>query len=388
MNTLPHSSALPSGRQNAPAVQVNPSFAYACQAARVTLVCGSALIAILGRAPAADAQEGSSDPLDGSVAVTASSAGAADTPLVMTLTVPAGDLAVGQPVEVVASVPVEPGEGVSGFAVEANRFMEVLDVTRQTEPDGQPSNRWVVRLAVFRPGLYESDGLSARVLRLDGSMITASSEPFALNVVSGIVNESDPQLTASAVPAPVVTLDWRVVYGLGGLTAALIGAVIALLVNRVRKPRVEPPPPPKRPAWEVALEALQALQDADLLAAGERLQFHMRLSEILRAFVGDVLEIPAVESTTSEIETFLRRHQQDVGIQGAEIVRILEETDLVKFARFSPPDELSLTLYSRTGAVVRELAERAQEHAARAEQSERVPDPPAADKDDAHGGVP
>jgi hypothetical protein len=181
---------------------------------------------------------------------------------------------------------------------------------------------------------------------------------------------------------------WRVVYGLGGLTAALIGAVIALVVNRVRKPRVEPPPPRKRPAWEVALEALQALQDADLLAAGERLQFHMRLSEILRAFVGDVLEIPAVESTTSEIETFLRRHQQDVGIQGAEIVRILEETDLVKFARFSPPDELSLTLYSRTGAVVRELAERAQEHAARAEQSERVPDPPAADKDDAHGGVP
>ncbi|MBU6161158.1 MAG: hypothetical protein KGO50_08550 [Myxococcales bacterium] len=388
MNTVFPSSTVPTGRQNAPALDWNPPIAHAFTAARIGLLCGSALVVLLGIAPATDAQEGSSEPIEGSVALAAAGSGATDTPLVMTLTVPADDLAVGQPVEVVASVPIEPGENVSSFVVQANRFIEVLDVTRQTEPDGQLSNRWLVRLAVFRPGRYDSDGLSARVLRLDGSLTTAASEPFALNVVPGIVNESDPQLTPSAVPAPVVTLDWRVVYALGGLAMALIGAIIALVVNRVRKPRVEPPPPPKRPAWEVALEALQALQDADLLSVGERLQFHMRLSEILRSFVGDLLNIPAVESTTSEIETFLQRHQHEVGHQGAEIVRILEDTDLVKFARFTPPDEMSLALYSRTRAVVHDLAERAKELAARTEQSERVPDPPTPDNDDAHGGVP
>ena len=388
MTTVFHSSPVETGRQNAPAVDLNPRAVHAFKAAWVGVLCGGALVALVGSIPHADAQEGSAAPIEGSVEPTAASSGVADAPLVMTLTVPAGDLVVGQPVDVLATVPIEPGENASSFVVQANRFIEVLDVTQQTESDGQLSNRWLVRLAVFRPGRYESDGLSARVLRLDGSLTSAASEPFGLTIVSGIVNESDPQLTPSAVPAPVVTLDWRVVYALGGLATALIGAIIALLVSRARKPRVEPPPPPKRPAWEVALEDLQALEDADLLSAGERLQFHIRLSEILRTFVGDLLNIPAVESTTSEIETFLQRHQHEPGHQGTEIVRILEDTDLVKFARFSPPDELSLALYARTRAVVHELAERAKELAARAEQAERVPDPPAPDNDDAHGGVP
>jgi hypothetical protein len=403
VNAVPHVNTDNAGRQSASKTDLNQSFTYAVRTAWVAFIIGCALLAIAGVAASANAQEPSAEASAGgsaalnegsvrSAAVTPEpsrdTAPLADAPIAMTLAIPTGDLSVGQRVDVVATVDIQPGENVSGFTARSNRFVEVLAFTQENDPDGQPSNRWIVSLAVFRPGLYESDGLSARVLRLDGTLAEAVSEPFALNVVSGIINESDPQLTPSARPSPVVTLDWRVVYMLGAAAAALVGAIIALAVRRVRRPKVEPPPPPKRPAWDIALESLNALHDADLLGQGERLQYHMRLSEILRTFVGDVLGVPAVESTTSEIESFLERHTREVGRHGAEITRILEDTDLVKFARFTPPDDMSLALYSRTRAVVRELAERAQELSANMEQVEQVPDPPPAESRDPDGGVP
>ena len=403
MNAVPNPNTDSTGRQSASKTDLNQPFTYAVRTAWAAFIIGCALLAIASKVASANAQEPSAEASAGgnaalnegsasSVAVTpqpsSDTAPAADAPIAMTLTVPTGDFAVGQRIDVVATVDIQPGENVSGFTARSNRFIEVLAFTQENDPDGQPSNRWIVSLAVFRPGLYESAGLSARVLRLDGTMAEAVSEPFALNVVSGIINESDPQLTPSARPNPVVTLDWRVVYILGAVAAALVGAIIALAIRRVRRPEVEPPTPPKRPAWDIALESLNALHDADLLGQGERLQFHMRLSEILRTFVGDVLDVPAVESTTSEIESFLERHTREVGRHGAEIIRILEDTDLVKFARFTPPDDMSLALYSRTRAVVRELAERARELSANNEQAELVPDPPPPESKDSDGGVP
>ena len=81
---------------------------------------------------------------------------------------------------------------------------------------------------------------------------------------------------------------------------------------------------PPQPAHVVALEALDALERSGFLESGRHLDYHMRLSEILREFVGRRYEINAMEMTTTEIKrAFDRRGLDKNGGVRADIESLL-----------------------------------------------------------------
>ncbi len=96
---------------------------------------------------------------------------------------------------------------------------------------------------------------------------------------------------------------------------------------------------PRLPPHVVAYAELRKLEDEKLWQKGEIKNYHIRLTDIVRKYLEDRFDIPAVESTTGEILEYLKDFIEDNSLI-EKIKSALELSDLVKFAKFSPlPDE-------------------------------------------------
>jgi hypothetical protein len=105
-----------------------------------------------------------------------------------------------------------------------------------------------------------------------------------------------------------------------------------------RRPRVEPPPPPPRHPWLVAMEALEHIARGDLLSRGLTKDYYDAISDVIRRYIGGSKGFDAIEMTSGELRERLRADPLP-GVTNVEVERLLEECDLVKFARYVPSHE-------------------------------------------------
>jgi hypothetical protein len=92
---------------------------------------------------------------------------------------------------------------------------------------------------------------------------------------------------------------------------------------------------PKIPPFDMAMQNLKELDNARLLKEGNVKEYYVRLTDILRRYIEDELNIPAMESTTFEIMGTLRN--KDISKETKEkIEELLKESDFVKFAKYEP----------------------------------------------------
>ncbi len=132
---------------------------------------------------------------------------------------------------------------------------------------------------------------------------------------------------------------WRLVVALAaGLAAVALGYALYRYAKRPRKVKVKPAAP-ARPLGERTVAALDALRAEDLPGQGRVKEFHFRLSEIQRGFLGERYGFEALESTSDELLASLRRLRTP-GLEVEELSRFVFEADLVKFAKATAgPDE-------------------------------------------------
>ena len=252
--------------------------------------------------------------------------------------------------------------------------MPLIEVSRFMEADGEVA----LELVVFRVGRFASAGVTLTLLTPAGEQVDVVTPPFALSIGSTIANESNPAPAPSELPRPVMTPDRRPLYAGGVLLFVLMGAALGAWVRGRRDDDEEAYVPPPRPAWELVLEGLDALATSPMLEEGDHLGFHMRLSELLRMYVGARFGFPAVEATTTEIAASLRSRPDDVGAWYPIILRLLQDMDLVKFAKFAPPDDESRALLDEARQLVLDLSANERARAAAAEDL----------RDDAEPGTP
>lgn len=103
---------------------------------------------------------------------------------------------------------------------------------------------------------------------------------------------------------------------------------------RRRRTRVHQPPPP--PAHETALNALRLLKSKGYVERNEVDPFYTELSGIVRKYLEDRFDLRAPERTTEE---FIREAAATDVLhpkQKTLVCAFLEQSDLVKFARFRP----------------------------------------------------
>ena len=231
---------------------------------------------------------------------------------------------------------VLPGNLDLGKFSELSRTLEEKDLG-----DGRMRREFNLSIAAYEPGSFEIPSVELTYFGQDGSVKSVHTQALSFTITSLIANEPEPKLKENAGSLPVRQRDYLVVYIAGGLLAAGIGAVIALLVRRrlrARKP-VAPAAPP-RPAHEVAMEKLDRLGGV-LAEGGDLRPFYFELSEAIREYLGGRFGFDSLEMTTEELVVAMRLVplENARGVVGSEIEGWLSACDLVKFAKVSPSTE-------------------------------------------------
>jgi len=134
-------------------------------------------------------------------------------------------------------------------------------------------------------------------------------------------------------PVEVLVPRYTLLYVLAGAIAAgFLAWGLYRLAKRWPRHIRAAPVVPILPVHLRALQALEALQREDLPGQGRGQEFHFRLSEILRAYLGERFGFLALDMTSEELLATLARLPTP-GFDYARFEALCREADLVKFAR-------------------------------------------------------
>lgn len=195
------------------------------------------------------------------------------------------------------------------------------------------------------------------VLRKGGGDLSVCTSSHEVAIDQPTASTPDPTVRPNPPTLPQKTIDERaqaIAIGAAIATVVLAAIVFAVVMIR-RRPKPLPPPPRPKPSWTIALEQIRIARNE--LAAGTigMKAFHDRLSDAFRAHLGASLHFDALELTTDEMLTRLRRVRSPMfPLEGIE--RFLGECDLVKFAGVTPSPEEADETAKQAESLVRATA--------------------------------
>ena len=131
-------------------------------------------------------------------------------------------------------------------------------------------------------------------------------------------------------------LDYWWVFALLGVGVLVFG----VREYRRRQTKLPPAAPPPPPAHVRALAELDELEQQRLWQQGQTDTYYVRLTRSLRTYLQARFSIPALELTTRQISRELKDRAGLTTEQQRELGELLQLSDLVKFAKATPPEEL------------------------------------------------
>lgn len=210
---------------------------------------------------------------------------------------------------------------------------EVLETEREVRAPTETAVRYRLG-AFFLPRDVEVPPLELGYVNEAGEVAVLETEALAVSVVSSLT----PQVTdihdiKDAVPLELPR-DYRLLFW---LLAALLAALVAyLLYRKLRRepedaaaPRFVAPLVPPDVEAEAALDALVARKRIE---KGDVELFYTELTDIMKRYAGRRFDVAYLERTTGEMLFDLGRKR----VASDKLRRILEASDLVKFARETP----------------------------------------------------
>ena len=211
-------------------------------------------------------------------------------------------------------------------------------------------------LIALEPGQLSLPALSLRVVGPKGELGEVKTEPQPLRIASLIANEPNAEPKPPSKPVAVMQDDYTLAWIGGAILFAALVALATVLTSRwlKRRPRQLPPPPPPRPAWELAMAKLNALAQnkAALLADSRGEEYVDGVSDALREYLGRRYGFDGLESTTDEVLRTLERIRPHK-LSLSSVSLLLEQCDLVKFARAAPDAEICDEVWNAAAELVR-----------------------------------
>ena len=226
--------------------------------------------------------------------------------------------------------------------------LELVDQgTRElARKESQVQQEFWFRLRADLVGSYEFPALSiAFVVGADSKKIPGQvSSPKAQVEIQSILRlQGEPTDIRDIKPLQNIERDWRPIV-LAVFVALLVLALgIFLFKYRKSKPAESTLQPETLSPQETALRDLDILQNKGLLGKGLIRECYFELSEIFRRYLGARFKFPALDWTTEEIKHFLTRSSSLGKEEGEKIGFILENTDLVKYAKAQVTGDENMT---------------------------------------------
>jgi len=174
------------------------------------------------------------------------------------------------------------------------------------------------------------------------------TQPIAVKVMGMAIDTTKGPVDIKSPYGAPVTLKEVTPYILGIILIAALIFFFFYYLQRKKKnqPLFSRPEKPKEPAHVIALRKLDHIKDEKIWQQDKIKQYYSEVSDTLREYIVNRFEISAMEQTSAEIlgEFKFRRDLIDEKSL-EELARILELSDLVKFAKYHPlPDDNNLAL--------------------------------------------
>lgn len=259
-------------------------------------------------------------------------------------------IAIGEPtvLRIQADRDVTAGTGEFGWPTWQDTIpggLEILrtlgtDTTAVESDEGTP----VIRIErAYEITAWDSGYLAIPPALLAWGTDTLASNPLLVNVL--LAPPGEPGQIAGHADIRRVQWTWqeRIQRWLPWLLAAAAAIGLAFFMvrrwrNRPVKKMVESTPEaPLEPAHIVALRALERIEKEALWKQGQVKAHHAAVSEVLRTYFERRYNYPALERSTDELRSGLvhlpiRAHEKEL------VMELLDLTDLVKFAKWTPQE--------------------------------------------------
>lgn len=178
---------------------------------------------------------------------------------------------------------------------------------------------------------------------------TLLTESLALKVVTYDVDTESKEFfdIKPVKDAPFVFMDYF--WTIFGILLALFIIICSIYFYKRWKYRKDHPAEaagmePALPPFEAAMKALEALKEQKLWQHGLEKEYYTALTDILRIYIGGRFHVNAMEMTSGEILSALRKEDADKELI-AKLKQVLHLADFVKFAKLRPGyDENELSM--------------------------------------------
>lgn len=202
---------------------------------------------------------------------------------------------------------------------------------------------------------------AAKVLYADKNIIdTLTSEGEAVLNVATFQIDSTSHAIFDIKPQKTLKFKLREIsdYLLWGLLAAVILAaaiygLVRWLHSRGKSIKSLFTPAPPEPAHIVAIRALEELHNRKLWQNNLHKEYYSGLSDILRTYLAGRFDVGAMEMTTDEIAEAVRDIEMPTKCS-VDLMGVLRDADLAKFAKFEPDAEQNESAYSKAYYFVEE----------------------------------
>lgn len=216
-----------------------------------------------------------------------------------------------------------------------------------SSPDGTITLTDRYLITSFDTGTYRIPPFYAEVTEGDSVLRYFSDDSFMEFLRPDITPPDSTDVIFDIVPprgAPVTfaeILPWLVIAAI----AAVVLYFLARFLPRNPLRRFVRPPAPPEPAHVIALRELQGLLEEELWQKGEIKDYYSRLSDILRRYIDNRYSISSPELTTDETVRMLQKAAVTTRDQMSLVRELLSLSDMVKFAKFEPENEVHVSSY-------------------------------------------
>jgi hypothetical protein len=235
-----------------------------------------------------------------------------------------------------------PEQSLAPFEVVARRTHE------SPIADGGRAHAFELDVLALEAGELRLPGIKVRFVGPQGELTDAQTEPRMVTVVSPLANEPSAAPKPAAEPVSVLVEDFTLAWLGGALLAAAAVAALTLYIARVlrQRPQPLPPLPPEIPPWQTALQKLSALDASrDAMVADARgAELVEAVGNVIRQYLGERYGFDGLERTTEELMGALEA-LRPTEISLSTVALLLEQCDLVKFARVAPDAALCAELH-------------------------------------------
>lgn len=330
------------------------------------------------------------------IAILLSAASASAEPLSVMTDVDKRIIAIGDTVSLNLDLEWESGVELKPVATRETLGNFIVRDIRQgvVQPAGDSFRRRVsILLTIFETGQHTIPSVPVLFTGADGTVGRIETEPVDI-VVESVLADGSEDIRDIKPPLRVkkrwkeIILSYALLLGLAGaaatsvlvsvrkrseieaaarkiwekVTRPLVALVAWLFALLSRRRAAEPGTydievtAPDIPPEQAALAELARIEALGLMEQGLIKDLYTLVSEVLRRYTERKYGVLAMELPTS----YIMRAIADRGIMSScygEVREVLEECDLVKFAKYIPPRETAMTIIPRTREIVRTTSE-------------------------------